>query len=216
VTGFRTATLAIFFVASCAATGVTLRSNHFRVHVPPDWEVVETGGDSDRPTLLRTRPSTDGSAIAVELRLYAWLVQGPLADPAGDAYKRLAGAGSFDHYASNVADDDPESPCPGQHPDFVVFGKPARSLRFAMPTARSGMITAGYADGSLVAVVAIASPHPPACAEVEAMTSAIRRLAAAMVPSGDPSRPSPHPILLEDPFGRSIEVPAADPGPLSP
>ena len=40
-------------LAGCAATGVTLRSNHYRVYVPPEWQVVEAGGDGAIPTLLR-------------------------------------------------------------------------------------------------------------------------------------------------------------------
>ena len=36
-------------VAGCAATGVTLRSNHYRLAVPPDWQVIERrrGRDPD-------------------------------------------------------------------------------------------------------------------------------------------------------------------------
>ena len=37
-------------VAGCAATGVTLRSHHFRLAVPPEWQVVEAGGG------VRSRP----------------------------------------------------------------------------------------------------------------------------------------------------------------
>jgi hypothetical protein len=201
---------ALLLIAGCAPNGVTLRSNHYRVYVPPEWEVVETGGDSGRPTLLRTRQSTDNPGVSVEVRLYGWPEQGPLADPAGAAYKRLADAGSLSIQGASVEDE--ESPCPDHHTDFVVFGSPARSLRFTTPTAQNGIITAGHADGSLVGIAALTSSRSPACAEVEAMTSAIRRLAAAMRSSGDLSRPALRPTFV----GRSGFIPPADPGALQP
>ena len=205
---------ALLLIAGCAPTGVTLRSNHYRVYVPPEWEVVETGGASDRPTLLRTRPSPGSPGVAVELRLYTWLAQGPLADPAADAYKRLADAGSLVGQAAKMAGE--ESACPDQRSDFVVFGKPARSLHFTTPAAQTGLVTAGHMDGSLVAIAALTESGSPSCAEVEAMTSAVRQLAAALRPSGDASRPAPRPILVQQPSGGMIELPPADPGALQP
>ncbi len=85
--------LAVAAIAGCAATGVTLRSNHYRVYVPADWQVIDTGGVTDVPTVLRVPAPADRATSAMEIRLYPWLAQGPLADPTGDALKHLADGG---------------------------------------------------------------------------------------------------------------------------
>ena len=164
-----------------------LRSNHFSVYVPPDWEVVESGGNVGNPTLLRTRTAsaTEG---AVEVRLYPWVVQGPLADPTGEAYRRLADLGSLDQPRPGADED--ESPCADRNPNFVVFGDPARSLHFSTRGAQSGLLTAGYADGSLVGIVAIANSRQPQCAQIASMSAAIRQLTDAMAATSCSTAPS--------------------------
>jgi hypothetical protein len=199
----------IVLVAGCAANGVTLRSNHYRVYVPPEWQVVEQGGDSEIPTLLRI-PAAAG-VRDVELRLYPWLAQGPLADPTGDALKRLADAGILLGAAARPEDQGPA--CPAQDLEFFVFGQPARSVHVLTGTGRAGVITAGYAYGSLVGIVALATSNRPTCAEVQTMVAAIRRLSITLAATGDASRVVLPPIMLESPaIGRPpIEIPSADP-----
>ena len=200
----------IVLVAGCAANGVTLRSNHYRVYVPPGWQVVEQGGDSEIPTLLRVPAAAEG-VPGVEMRLYPWHAQGPLADPTADAFKRLADAGILFGDAARVEDEGP--PCPAQNLEFFVFGKPARTIHVLTGTGRAGLITAGYAYGSLVGVVALATSNRPTCAEVQAMVAAIRRVTVTLAATGDPSRPFTTPILLEQPGTRTpIELAPADPG----
>ena len=200
---------AVALVAGCAANGVTLRSNHYRVYVPPEWQVVEEGGDSAIPTLLRV-PSAVAGAPGVELRLYPWHAQGPLADPTGDALKRLADAGILFGGAARLEDEGP--PCPAQNLEFFVFGKPARSIHVLTGTSRGGVLTAGYAYGSLVGIVALATSNRPTCAEVQTMVEAIRRVTITLAATGDASRPFTPPILLEQVGpGVPIELPPADP-----
>ena len=165
---------------------MTLRSNHYRVYVPPEWQVVEQGGDSEIPTLLRIPAAAEG-VPGVELRLYPWLAEGPLADPTGDALKRLADAGILLGDAARLEDEGP--PCPAQNLEFFVFGKPARTIHVLTGTGRAGVITAGHAYGSLVGIVALATSNRPTCAEVQTMVAAIRRLTITLAATGDASRP---------------------------
>ena len=199
----------VALIAGCAANGVTLRSNHYRVYVPPEWQVVEEGGDSAIPTLLRIPGAADG-VPGVELRLYPWHAQGPLADPTGDALKHLVDAGVLVGDAARLKDEGP--PCPAQSLEFFVFGKPARSIHVLTGNGRAGVITAGHAYGSLVGIVALADSNRPTCAEVQTMVAAIRRLTITLAATGDASRPFTTPMLIEQPGTRQpIELPPADP-----
>jgi hypothetical protein len=215
VVGHRTsahpALLIAVVIAGCAASGMTLHSNHFSVYVPPDWEVVESGGNSGSPTVLRTRtPSAPEGAI--EVRLYPWVVPGPFADPTSEVYRRFADLGSL---AGPGKGEDHESPCADRNPSFVVFGNPARSVHFSPRGAQSGLLTAGYAEGSLVGIVAIANSRQPECAQIASMSAAIRQFTNAMTSGGDATRPVPRPTTLTHPnAGQSVDIPAADPGQL--
>jgi hypothetical protein len=187
--------LAAVAIAACAATGVTLRSNHFRLAVPADWQVIEAGGDGVLPTL----------------RLFPWVVEGPLADPTGEAFKRLGAAGVIGPAADGSSGG---SPCPDRNTGFVVFGEPARAINFEAAQAQRLVVTAGHAYGSLVAIVASTRAERPLCAEIDAMHAAIGRLTGALRSSGDPARPGVRPILLQSPDNKMpIEIPAADPNP---
>jgi hypothetical protein len=191
-----------------------LRSNHYRVYVPPEWQVVASGGVTDIPTVLRTPARPDRPANPLEIRLYPWLAQGPLADPTGDAFKHLASSGVLD-LASATADDD--QPCPDRTGEFLIFGRSTRVIHVKTTTGQRLVITAGHADGSLVGVVGIIAPGRSACTDVGDMDSAIKRLAGTMASSGDSSRPPVSPTIIDGPIGgRSIEIAPADPAPLSP
>ena len=148
-------------MAGCAATGVTLRSNHFRLAVPPDWQVIEAGGGDQIPTLVRA-PAKSGRP-EVEMRLYPWLVSEPPADPAGDVLGRLAatnvlglGRGALGRRRA--------LPRPGR---AVLRVRQARARH--PPHEHRGqriVVTAGESDGSLVAVVAAVGPGASGCADV--------------------------------------------------
>src|SRR5216110_2113711 len=180
----RVASLAALAFAGCAATGMTLRSHHYRVDVPPGWQVVEAGGDSGIPTLLRV-PATDGGGPPVEVRLYAWLAQGPIADPVAVAVERLVTAGVLGLPTATVDDE----PCAERASAFVVFERPARAVHAANGAGQRIVVTAGYDNGSLVGVVGIAGPGPSACRDLGAGDAAIARLVGLMAGSGDATHP---------------------------
>ena len=190
-------------LGGCTATGVTLRSNHYRVFVPPGWQVVEAGGDAQLPTLLRV-PSQDG-APAVEVRLYPWLVDGPTADAAGEALKHLAATDVLGLTTSRADD-----ACAERADELQVFGKPSRAVHAQNQAGQRMVITAGEAYGSLVAVVGIAAPGS-SCAGVEAIDRAVKRVVETLAGNPDPLRVRPQPLLLEDARGRPVDVPAHPP-----
>ncbi len=199
---------ALVATGGCATSGATLRSNHYRVSVPPGWQVVEAGG-ADLPTVLRVPGASDG-APGVELRVYAWLVEAPPAEPVRDAFARLSG-----QISNGLVRSEPEPLCAGQSGEFSVFGQPARRIHATVAGDRPAIVTAGYASGSLVAVIGAggAGGGNPSCTEIIAIDSAVRRLTDQMAPGGDLSGPPLAPVLLERPPGGTIEVPPADPRP---
>jgi hypothetical protein len=176
-------------IAGCASTTVTLRSHHFHLTVPSDWQVVEAYG-GERPTLLRA-PATAGSP-AIELRVYAWTVPGPPADVAGDVLHRLAGMNVLG--LAGARSDDAE-PCPDRAVHYFVFGKPARAIHLTSADGRRLVVTAGESGGSLVGVVAAVAAGGSGCTDANAMDAAVERLAASISDAGDPSAPpQPPPV----------------------
>lgn len=199
---------AVLAVVGCAATGVTLRSNHFRLAVPPDWQLVEAGGGGEIPTLIRAPAS--GGAPEVDIRLFPWLVGEVPVDAAGEVLKRLAAMNVIGLAAART--DDAE-PCPDRAAQFFVLGRPARAIHLTNTEGRRIVVTAGESRGSLVAVVAAIAAGTSACSDIKAMDAAIERLAASLTGAADLLRPAPQPTILEDQRGRSIEIPPADPAP---
>lgn len=198
-------------LAGCAPIGVTLRSNHYRLYVPPEWQVVATGGTTNVPTVLRIPGAGDNAATGMEIRLYPWLVEGTLADPTGDALRRLAEGGVLDL----VTAADEEEPCRQQSGELFMFGRPTRAIHARTKSGQRVVITGGDQYGSLVGVVGILAPGRSPCDDAQSMDAAIKRLIGAMAGTGDASRPVPAPTMGGLP-GKSIPLPAPDPGPLSP
>ena len=176
-------------MAGCASTTVTLRSHHFHVAVPSDWQVVEAYG-GERPALLRA-PAT-GSSPEIELRLYSWTVPGPPPDAAGDVLQRLAGMNVLG--LAGARSDDAE-PCPDRAVHYFVFGKPARAIHLTSADGRRVVVTAGESLGSLVGVVAAMAAGGSGCTDSNAMDAAVERLAASISEAGDLSAPpQPPPV----------------------
>jgi hypothetical protein len=193
-------------VAGCAATGGTLRSNHFRLAVPPSWQVIEAGGGEDQLTVVRA-PATGGAA-AVEVHLRAWLVHRAPPDPAGDVLARLAATNVLG-LATAHADD---NLCADRAAQFFVFGTPARAIRLTDSDGRRVVVTAGESGGSLVAVIATIAAGDAGCAGVKAMDAALEQVAASMTGAGDISRPVPPATFIDDPRSSSTrQIPNADP-----
>jgi len=167
-------------------------------------EIADGGGQARTNDAERVAGAQDRGELAHLLEC----VRG--ADPTGDALKHLADAGILVGDAARIENEGP--PCPAQNLAFFVFGKPARTIHVLTSTGRAGLITAGYAYGSLVGIVALATTNRPTCAEVQAMAWAIRRVTATLSPGGDASRPLSPPIMLEHPqTGSPITVPSVDP-----
>jgi len=178
-------------IAGCAATTVTLRSNHFHLAVPPDWQVVEAGSDPGRPALIRM-PAKAGSP-EVELRLYPWLVREPPADTAGDVLQRLVGMNVLGLATARPDDDEP---CPDRAAQYFVLGKPARAIHLSSTDGRRIVVTAGESGASLVGVVAATASGGAGCADVKAMDAAVERVAASLSGAEDLSGPSQPPTIV--------------------
>jgi len=207
--GCLAAIAAFPLIAGCAATGVTLRSHHFRLAVPPGWQVVEAGGGGEIPTLVRA--PAEGAYPEVDVRLYSWVVPERPADPSGDVLARLAGMNVLD-LASARSDD--ADPCPYRAAQFFVFGKPARGIHLTNTEGRSVAVTAGESRGSLVALVGALAPGVSGCPAGARMDAVIERLAASLTGGDDVGRPPVQPVETEDMrTGRPIQIPPADPGP---
>jgi hypothetical protein len=192
-------------VAGCAATGVTLRSNHFRLALPPDWTVVEHGG-GESPTVIRA-PAGDGGPH-VDIRLYTWLVNKPPADAAGEVLERLSVLKVVGLPSSQLPDDEP---CLDRADQFFVFGRPARAIHVTDAENRRLVVTAGEAYGSLVALVGAQPPGASGCAAIQRMDAIIERLAASMIPAADLSHPVRAPTMVDPSSGVPLPPPDVDP-----
>jgi hypothetical protein len=202
---------AVAVASACAATGVTLRSNHYRVYVPADWQVVEAGGDGVLPTLLSIRGQGDRDPPIMQIRIYTWVVQGPVFDFPNEAIDRLVNSNAIIPHDGESSVEASAARCPDGDKGFVVFGQPVRAVHFEDLAGMRNVLTAGYARGSLVAVVATTLPKRPLCADIAAMHAAIRRLTASLAPAGDASRAGASPTIIEGAGGLPIEIPAPDP-----
>jgi hypothetical protein len=202
------AALAVLALAGCAATGVTLRSNHYRLDVPPGWQVVEAGGGEGQPTVLSI-PAQNG-AVLVDVRLFVWSVQGPLDDPTGKALERLGASGKIVGAA-----DTSREPCTDGNEGFTIFGEPVRAVHLVDSAGTRSVIAAGHASGSLVGIVASSVSRPPPCEVFEVMHATIAQLSRSLAPSADAARPPLRPAVLDQPAGRAgfIEIAAPDPLP---
>ena len=202
--GVAMAVIIALAVEGCAATGVTLRSHHFRLAVPPDWQVIEAGGSGEIPTLIRA-PASAG-APEVDVRLYPWLVSEPPADASGDVLGRLAAMNVLDLGSAHADDDEP---CPDRAAQFFVFGRPARAIHLTNSEGRNIVVTAAESYGSLVAVVGALAPGASGCAAVARMDAVIERLAASLTGAADLSRPVRPPTFTYP--TTPIPPPAVDP-----
>jgi hypothetical protein len=173
--------------AGCAATGVTMRSNHFQLDVPAEWQIVDPGGRDELATVVRA--PAKGGAPGVEMRLYAWLVSEAPADAGGDVLGRLAAKNVLGLAAAHA--DDAE-PCPDRAAQFFVFGKPTRAIHLTNTAGQRLVVTAGESNGSLVAVVAAIDAGGSGCVDAAAMDAAVERLVASLGGGPDlwnPARP---------------------------
>jgi hypothetical protein len=186
--------LACLGLAACAPANVVLRSNHYRVVVPPAWRVAEQSGGADEPTVLRVPAAAAAKqGDTLELRLYAWPAPAGLADPAGEAVRLLAGQQQAAFESAAAVD---ERRCGELVRGFRVLGKPQRAIHLRVNTGHHLVVTAGQASGSLVAAVGYVRDEGPFCENIVAIGSALTALDSALRDSGDLARvPDPSIIL---------------------
>jgi hypothetical protein len=188
--------LACLGAVACAPTNVVLRSNHYRVVVPPAWQVAEQSGGPTEPTVLRVPAAPSAKpGDTLELRLYAWTAPGVIADPTAEATRLLAGREELELEAAAAAD---ERRCGEQVRGFWLLGKPRHAVHLRMKNGHHLVIAAGQARGSLVAAVGYVRDEPPFCDNIVAVDAALTTLATALGRGDDLTRPP-------DP---EIEVPA--------
>jgi hypothetical protein len=192
-------------VAACASTGVTVRSNHFRLALPPDWAIVESGG-GEIPTLIRA-PSNGGEG-RVDIRVYTWIVSQPPADATSEVLERLSARNVVGLPSSGVQSDEP---CADRADQFFVFGRPAGAVYRTDAEGRRIVIAAGEAYGSLVALVGAQPPGVSGCAAGKEMDAVIERLAASMTPGADFSHPMRPPTMVDPSSGIPFPPPDLDP-----
>ena len=176
------AIVALLLGAACAPNGVVLRSNHYRVVVPNEWHVSATSGGSDEPTVLRVPASPAAGQSGLELRLYAWVAPWDVQDPVREAMKRLAGQKAAGLDAATVA---PRDRCGERIQAFWMFGKPQPVAYLKMPSQQLLIVTAGTAEGSLVAAVGYVRDEEPFCENVASMTTALGQLRTSLLASRD-------------------------------
>jgi len=195
----------------CGSSNVVLRSNHYHVAVPADWQVAAEADGPGRPTVLRVPAGGDGTGD-LELRLYAWVDSSGAGDPVGAAVRRLAGGKEGAWRAAAAVD---ESRCAERARSFVVFGEPRPAAHLRSAADEYFIVTAAEANGSLVALVGQVTDRRPFCENVETIEASIARLGKVLVASGDFSRDRPRPVTLMAPggVGPVTELPAADPLP---
>jgi hypothetical protein len=195
--------LACLAAGACAPANVVLRSNHYRVFVPPAWRVVELGGGAEEPTVLRVPAATTAKqGDTLELRLYAWPATAG-ADPVSEATRLLAGRQLGEMQSAATAD---EGRCGALTHGYWLFGKPQRAVHLRAKSGEHLIVTAGHAAGSLVAAVGYVRDEPPFCDNIAALDTALTALRGSLADSGDLARVPDPEIILPGSNGRSLSV----------
>jgi hypothetical protein len=194
----------------CAPTTYFVRSDHFTLTLPRDWELRPSDGGNPA-TIVRVPGATAyGARSGLELRLYAWLARSPIEQPTADAWARLALA---DELGINTAAPPDRTTCAALSERFALFGRVQPAVHALTSAGQHLIIVAGQAQGSLVAAVGVVPMRGAYCPDVQAMQSAMRRLANELAGADLSDRPP----LVESrfaPIGPSMSAPVLPAAPV--
>ena len=196
------ATAAVF--GACAPNNAVLRSHHYRLVVPTNWQATEEGGVA---VLHVPQAASVPGGGKLDLRLHAWLVDRTFEQPIEESVKRLAEQGTAQ---LQPAGDVTEETCGEQPHGFQLFGQAQSAAHMRTPAGDYVVVTAAQTAGSLIAAVGIVPNRAPLCENLHAMTAAITSLRDTLTPAEDPTVARRPPIMLDSPIpGRpSTQVPA--------
>jgi hypothetical protein len=186
----------------CAPGNVVLRSNHYRVVVPADWQATEEGGVA---VLHVPQAASASSAGRLQLRLHAWVIDRAVDQSVEESLRRLTGQGAP---SLHPAGDAVEKSCGDLPRGFRLFGHAQPSAYMRTPSGDYVVVAAAHASDSLIAVVGVVPNRPPVCDNLQAMTTAIQSLFDGLTFVGDPTGPPPTQFRLDSPIpGRpSVEI----------
>jgi len=188
---------------ACAPNNAVLRSNHYHLVVPADWQATSEGG----ATVLHVpQAATAPGGGKLDLRLHSWLVNRAVDQPVQESVRRLAelGGGQL-----QPAGDATEEACGELPHGFRMFGQAQSAAHMRTASGDYVVVTAAQESGSLIAAVGIVPNREPLCDNLHAMTAAMQSLGDTLTPADDPTLPGRSPIPLDSPVtGRpSPEIP---------
>jgi hypothetical protein len=161
-------------MVGCGASRYAVETDHYRVTFPRDWQVITQGQHDAEPTtfLIPAHPQQE-----TEVRVYAWLERGDVADPAARVLAYLRAVEGGDLHLANVKDSDAApATCGGQHAQVELLGA-TRGARYLVEA--DGWLTVvvgGHAEGSLVGVVGRIHMNGKGCDDVSALEQNVQRL----------------------------------------
>jgi len=181
-------------VGACASNGGVLRSNHYQLAVPKDWQATEEGGVA---VLHVPQAVSAPGGGKLDLRLHAWLVDGTVDQPVQESLDRLAKQGTAQ---LQPAGDAAEQTCGELPHGYQLFGQTQSARHMRTASGDYVVVTAVQSSGSLIAAVGIVPNRAPLCENLHAMTAAIASLQDRLTPADDPTIPGRPPVLLDSPI----------------
>jgi hypothetical protein len=197
--------------AGCGPELLVLHSNHYRIVVPPDWNVGDAPprGPGASRVLRVPAAKIDPGSDGLELRVYGWVDTTSADEATAQALGRLALADD----PAMIVSRDGEGCQVSQKVWLLGEYRPAVYLRDT--SNRLLLLAAGKAAGSVVAVVGTVRPNGQSlCDNMLAVGTAMTKLGTVLTGSGDFTRaPRPRVELEQPQTGAPIAVPPLEPAP---
>lgn len=176
-------------LSGCVPTTYFVRSDHFTLTLPRDWDLRPSDGGNAAAIVRVPGATADGARSGLDLRLYTWLARSPIEQPTADALARLTQAGELGIHTGASPD---RTTCAALSERFVLFGRAQPAVHTQTGAGQHLIVVAGQAQGSLIAAVGVVPMRGGAyCPDVEAMQSAMRRLAGELAGADRSDRPPP-------------------------